>query len=52
MITPNKLTAIIRKTNLELTGNETLRSTIPMSIVRQWKLKDGDKLDTNNYSNQ
>jgi hypothetical protein len=23
----------------------SLRTTIPMSIVRQWKLKDGDKLD-------
>jgi hypothetical protein len=23
----------------------SLRSTIPMSIVRQWKLEDGDKLD-------
>jgi Antidote-toxin recognition MazE, bacterial antitoxin len=23
----------------------SLRITIPMSIVRQWKLKDGDKLD-------
>ena len=24
---------------------ESLRTTIPMSIVRQWKLKDGDRLD-------
>jgi hypothetical protein len=23
----------------------SLQTTIPMSIVRQWKLKDGDKLD-------
>jgi hypothetical protein len=23
----------------------SLRTTIPMSIVRQWKLKNGDKLD-------
>lgn len=23
----------------------SLRTTIPMSIVRQWKLEDGDKLD-------
>jgi bifunctional DNA-binding transcriptional regulator/antitoxin component of YhaV-PrlF toxin-antitoxin module len=23
----------------------SLRTTIPMSIVRQWKLKEGDKLD-------
>lgn len=23
----------------------SLRTTIPMSIVKQWKLKDGDKLD-------
>ncbi len=23
----------------------SLRTTIPMSIVRQWKLQDGDKLD-------
>jgi hypothetical protein len=23
----------------------SLRTTIPMSIVRQWKLKDGDQLD-------
>jgi hypothetical protein len=23
----------------------SLRTTIPMSIVRQWKLKDGDKLE-------
>ena len=23
----------------------SLRTTIPVSIVRQWKLKDGDKLD-------
>jgi len=23
----------------------SLRTTIPMSIVRQWKLVDGDKLD-------
>lgn len=23
----------------------SLRSTIPISIVRQWKLEDGDKLD-------
>lgn len=23
----------------------SLRITIPMSIVRQWKLQDGDKLD-------
>jgi hypothetical protein len=24
---------------------ESLRTTIPMSIVRQWNLKNGDKLD-------
>lgn len=23
----------------------SLRTTIPMSIVKQWKLKDGDKID-------
>jgi len=23
----------------------SLRTTIPMSIVRQWRLKEGDKLD-------
>ncbi|MDQ6864259.1 MAG: AbrB/MazE/SpoVT family DNA-binding domain-containing protein [Thermoproteota archaeon] len=23
----------------------SLRTTIPMSIVRQWQLKEGDKLD-------
>lgn len=23
----------------------SLRTTIPMSIVKQWKLEDGDKLD-------
>jgi len=23
----------------------SLRTTIPMSVVRQWKLKEGDKLD-------
>jgi Antidote-toxin recognition MazE, bacterial antitoxin len=23
----------------------SLRTTIPMSVVKQWKLKDGDKLD-------
>ena len=23
----------------------SLRTTIPVSIVRQWKLKDGDKID-------
>jgi len=23
----------------------SLRTTIPMSVVRQWKLKDGDELD-------
>ena len=23
----------------------SLRTTIPMSIVKQWKLKEGDKLD-------
>ena len=24
---------------------KSLRTTIPMSVVRQWKLKDGDNLD-------
>jgi hypothetical protein len=23
----------------------SLRTTIPMSIVKQWKMKDGDKID-------
>jgi hypothetical protein len=27
------------------TGKESLRTTVPMSIVKQFKLKAGDKLD-------
>jgi hypothetical protein len=26
---------------------ESLRTTVPMSIVKQWKLNEGDKLDWN-----
>jgi hypothetical protein len=29
------------------TGKESLRTTVPMSIVRNFKLKAGDKLDWN-----
>lgn len=28
-------------------GKESLRTTVPMSIVKQFKLKAGDKLDWN-----
>lgn len=27
------------------TGKESLRTTVPMSVVKQFKLKAGDKLD-------
>jgi hypothetical protein len=29
------------------TGKESLRTTVPMSIIKQFKLKAGDKLDWN-----
>lgn len=37
------------KTTLTLatTGKESLRTTVPMSIIKQFKLKAGDKLDWN-----
>lgn len=28
-------------------GKESLRTTVPMSIIKQFKLKAGDKLDWN-----
>jgi bifunctional DNA-binding transcriptional regulator/antitoxin component of YhaV-PrlF toxin-antitoxin module len=35
------------KTTLTLaaTGKESLRTTVPMSVVKQFNLKSGDKLD-------
>lgn len=32
---------------LATTGKESLRTTVPMSIIKQFKLKAGDKLDWN-----
>jgi hypothetical protein len=29
------------------TGKESLRTTVPMSIIKQFKLKSGDQLDWN-----
>ncbi len=29
------------------TGKESLRTTVPISIIKQFKLKAGDKLDWN-----
>ncbi len=32
---------------LATTGKESLRTTVPMSIIKNFKLKAGDKLDWN-----
>ena len=33
--------------SIATSGKESLRTTVPMSIVKQFKLKAGDKLDWN-----
>lgn len=35
----------ITKLTLATTKRQSLRTTVPMSIVKQFKLKTGDKLD-------
>jgi hypothetical protein len=47
MVAKNKVVVMGEETTLARNSPnfESLRTTVPMSIVKQWKLKPGDKLD-------